>query len=113
MGSALQFAEVAKGLITIDFGSTSTYITVPSAANHTFFLAFYKQTVNGNNSAVIGYVAIEDAAIQPSGLSVHHNLPGLSASSTSRTQIRVGNAAENSSAISVHYTIYKVGLDNS
>jgi len=112
MGSAAQFSEVARGLITIDFGSTNT-ITVPSAANHTFFLAFYKQTVNGNNSAVIGYVAIEDAAIQPSGFSVHHNLPGLSASSTSRTQIKLGNTAENSSAISVHYTIYKVGVDNS
>ena len=112
MGSAAQFSEVARGLITIDFESTNT-ITIPSAANHTFFLAFYKQTVNGNNSAVIGYVAIEDAAIQPSGLSVHHNLPGLSASSTSRTQIKLGNTAENSSAISVHYTIYKVGVDNS
>ena len=112
MGSALQFAEAAKGLITIDFESTNT-ITVASAANLTFFLAFYKQTTNGNNSAVIGYVAIEDAAIQPSGLSIHHNLPGLSASSTSRTQIKLGNTAENSSAISVHYTIYKVGVDNS
>ena len=110
LGSDSQFTECAKGIATIAASSTAD-IAVPNAPNLTFLLGFYKEDVNGNNSAVIGYVAIEDAAIQTSGLKEHHNLPGLAASSTSRTVVKVGNSSGEENVI--HYTIYGVGKDNS
>ena len=110
LGSDSQFTECAKGIATIAASSTAD-IAVPSAPNLTFLLGFFKEDVNGNNSAVIGYVAIEDAAIQTSGLNENHNLPGLPASSTSRTVVKVGNSSGEENVI--HYTIYGVGKDNS
>ena len=110
LGSDSQFTECAKGVVTIAATSTED-IAVPNSPNFTFLLGFFKHDANSNNSAVIGYVAIEDAAIQPSALAVNHNLGGLSTSSTSRTVVKVGNSS--ASEQTIHYTIYGVGKDNS